>query len=137
MQCLKQAGFYIYSVCSCLPGRRGTNPPPCTLLQVWKMGQFGTDSKLNPSEVLTLLLTTTTSSFAAVVSGLFDVFGQGGRLDRDTFLALLDSLAKWDTGITQPMRSSLKDSLRSIEFLSFADLQQNPVIGDRLTKRNA
>eukprot|EP00891_Asterochloris_glomerata_P007903 jgi/Astpho2/7903/e_gw1.00118.61.1_t len=108
-----------------------------TLDKVWKMGQFGKDSKLNPSEVLTLLLTTTTSSFAAVVSGLFDVFGQGGRLDRETFLALLDSLAKWDTSITQPMRSSLKDSLKSIEFLSFADLQQNPAIGDRLTKRNA
>ena len=101
------------------------------------MGQFGTDSKLNPSEVLTLLLTTTTSSFAAVVSGLFDVFGQGSRLDKETFLALLDSLAKWDTSITQPMRSNLKDSLKSIEFLSFADLQQNPVIGDRLIKLNA
>ena len=45
-------------------------------VQVWQLGQFGMDSKLNPGEVMTIMLSMTTHSLSDLVSSLFEVFGE-------------------------------------------------------------
>ena len=41
------------------------------MTQVWQLGKFGTDAKLNPMEVLMLMLTMTASELPTVVNNMF------------------------------------------------------------------
>lgn len=39
--------------------------------QVWQLGNFGTDAKLNPTEVLMLMLTMTANELPTVFNNMF------------------------------------------------------------------
>ena len=41
------------------------------MAQVWQLGNFGTDAKLNPLEVLVLMLTMTANELPTVINNMF------------------------------------------------------------------
>lgn len=104
-----------------------------TLDKVFVLGNLGRDSMVAPAEFLVLLLTMTSDSFAAVVQGLFEVFGDvSGTLDTEEFLRLYECLSVWDSDVSEKAVQLLKASLGDTPTLTFATLGQNDLIRDKL-----
>lgn len=54
------------------------------MTQVWQLGKFGTDAKLNPMEVLILMLTMTANELPTVVNNMFRCLSHCKRMLQDT-----------------------------------------------------
>ena len=54
------------------------------MAQVWQLGKFGTDAKLNPLEVLMLMLTMTANELPTVVNNMFRYLLHHKRMLQDT-----------------------------------------------------
>eukprot|EP01025_Chloroclados_australasicus_P044862 TRINITY_DN48890_c0_g1_i1.p2 TRINITY_DN48890_c0_g1~~TRINITY_DN48890_c0_g1_i1.p2 ORF type:complete len:239 (+),score=20.18 TRINITY_DN48890_c0_g1_i1:45-719(+) len=102
------------------------------LQRVVDLSGFDLKSDVCVLDFLALLMMTIVENFVQMVSLLFEVFGEGGRLDVDTFIQLFDTISLWDTSITEDFRKDLKQSLDQNSFLSFAALGKNPVLQSRL-----
>ena len=95
------------------------------------MGNFGTDAKLNPLEVLILMLTMTANELSTVMSNMFRAFGgEGSRLETPLFVQLVTLLSKWDSSLTVQKCNALKDSFEGSETLVFRDVKDNAVLQD-------
>jgi hypothetical protein len=104
------------------------------MLQVWQLGNFGTDAKLNPLEVLVLMLTMTANELPTVISNMFRAFGgEGSRLETPTFVQLVTLLSKWDSSLTVQKCNALKESVEGSETLVFRDVKDLPVLQELLT----
>ena len=104
------------------------------MLQVWQLGNFGTDAKLNPLEVLVLMLTMTANELPTVISNMFRAFGgEGSRLETPTFMQLVTLLSKWDSSLTVQRCNALKESIEGSETLVFRDVKDIPVLQELLT----
>ena len=104
------------------------------MLQVWQLGNFGTDAKLNPLEVLVLMLTMTANELPTVISNMFRAFGgEGSRLETPTFVQLVTLLSRWDSSLTVQKCNALKESVEGSETLVFRDVKDLPVLQELLT----
>ena len=102
-------------------------------VQVWQVGSFGSDAKLNPQEVLMLMLTMTAKELAVVVSNMFRAFGEeGGRLKTDAFLKLITLLSQWDSSLTTQRCDDLKQSVSGSEILVFRDVKEHAALQDQM-----
>ena len=100
-------------------------------MQVWQLGNFGTDAKLNPLEVLILMLTMTANELSTVLSNMFRAFGgEGSRLETPLFLQLVTLLSKWDSSLTVQKCNALKDSFEGSDTLVFRDVKDSAVLQD-------
>ncbi|GMH44211.1 hypothetical protein BSKO_12145 [Bryopsis sp. KO-2023] len=104
-----------------------------TLDKVAQLGEFETEGPIQPKQFLVLLLTTTGKNLPAVLNGLFEVFGEGGKLETDEFLMLFGYVASLDSEITPAIFEELTKSLDTTSFLTFASLGGNPVLKEKLT----
>ena len=104
-----------------------------TVDKVFVLGNLGHDSMVQPTEFLVLLLTMTSEGFSEVVQGLFDVFGESsGSLKTETFLTLYEFLSAWDSDVSEKSVSELRSNLAATETVSFAVLQQNELLAEKL-----
>ena len=104
-----------------------------TLMQVWQVGNFGSDAKLNPQQVLMLMLTMTAQELSVVVSNMFRAFGgEGAHLETDAFLKLITLLSQWDSSLTAQRCEDLKQSVSGSETLVFRDVKEHPVLQDQM-----
>lgn len=102
-------------------------------MQVWQLGNFGTDAKLNPLEVLVLMLTMTANELPTVISNMFRAFGgEGSRLETPMFIQLVTLLSKWDSSLTVQKCNALKESVDGSETLVFRDVKDNAVLQELL-----
>ena len=98
------------------------------------MGNFGSDAKLNPQEVLILMLTMTAHELSAVVNNMFRAFGgEGARLETSQFLKLMTLLSQWDSTLTTQRCEELKESVNGSEALTFRDVKEHPALRDQLS----
>ncbi|DBB15137.1 hypothetical protein WJX82_009344 [Trebouxia sp. C0006] len=113
---------------------KGTGVHEGTLKKVWQLGNFGTDAKLNPLEVLVLMLTMTANELPTVISNMFRAFGgEGSHLETPTFVQLVTLLSKWDSSLTVQKCNALKESVEGSETLVFRDVKDLPVLQELLT----
>eukprot|EP01023_Acetabularia_acetabulum_P000502 TRINITY_DN10194_c0_g1_i1.p3 TRINITY_DN10194_c0_g1~~TRINITY_DN10194_c0_g1_i1.p3 ORF type:complete len:125 (-),score=29.03 TRINITY_DN10194_c0_g1_i1:103-477(-) len=103
------------------------------LNRIISIGKFQLKQEVSIPEFLALLLTTTVDNFTQMVSSLFEVFGEGGKLDVEAFLKLFNMLSLWDSSITEEVKKQLAENLDDTSFLTFAALGNNPVLAERLT----
>lgn len=97
------------------------------------MGTFGSDAKLNPQEVLVLMLTMTARELTVVISNMFRAFGgEGARLETDAFLKLITVLSRWDSSLTTQRCEDLKQSVSGSETLVFKDVKDHPALQDQM-----
>lgn len=97
------------------------------------MGTFGSDAKLNPQEVLMLMLTMTARELSVVISNMFRAIGgEGARLKTDAFLKLTTLLSKWDGSLTAQRCEDLKQSVSGSETLVFRDVKEHPALQDQM-----
>ncbi|KAL3136799.1 hypothetical protein ABBQ38_005512 [Trebouxia sp. C0009 RCD-2024] len=113
---------------------KGTGVHEGTLKKVWQLGNFGTDAKLNPTEVLMLMLTMTANELPTVFNNMFRAFGgEGARLETPTFVQLVTLLSKWDKSLTVQRCNALKESFDGSESLVFKDVQNHAVFQDLMS----
>ena len=99
---------------------------------MFELGGFEECESINPREFLVLMISTTSDNFPAVVSGIFEVFGEGGKLETADFLSLYAYLASLDGDISQQTLDDLNNSLEGTTFLTFASIKSNNVLKERL-----
>ena len=107
-------------------------------MQVWSLGNFGTDAKLNPLEVLVLMLTMTANDLPAVINNMFRAFGgDGGRVETPVFMQLVTLLSKWDTSFTLQKCKSFKEAYEGSESLVYRDVKDHPMLQELQTSATA
>uniref|UniRef100_A0A7R9VYB6 RIIa domain-containing protein n=1 Tax=Chlamydomonas euryale TaxID=1486919 RepID=A0A7R9VYB6_9CHLO len=99
--------------------------------KVLHVGRFGERSGVDVERFLFLLLAMTCDSFAAVTTGIFELFGS--ELQSERFVQFISYLAPdMDPDVTTQFLADLKSALMDVEWVTYDKVASLGVLGDKL-----
>uniref|UniRef100_A0A7S0WFF6 RIIa domain-containing protein n=1 Tax=Pyramimonas obovata TaxID=1411642 RepID=A0A7S0WFF6_9CHLO len=100
-----------------------------TLDAMFRLGDF-TAEMVDPKDPLVLLLTMTDSTFLGVVSALFEVFGDEGKLGCGEFVTLFQFMASKDSSMDPSFIESVATSMQEsgMEALTMDEFSALPMV---------